>query len=172
MWLSAFPPDSDESSDSDCGSVKTARSKEHADASAQRRVGFHGFCPVCGPAECGSRVQLQNGSIAQTPSCLKASSVQKLTELGPYMDVSVQPAGKVSQLTGQQCNGAAVVNVCSVHLSQLNPPGVMSGNQEEGQVLNRQVKGSRVGSLYSSDTSYDSSASSDLEVGLKNGREV
>lgn len=56
-------------------------------------------------------------------------------------------------------------SVCSVHLSQLSPPGVMSGEQEEGQVLNRQVKGSRVGSLYSSDTSYDSSASSDLEVG-------
>lgn len=164
MWLSAFPPDSDESSDSDCGSVKTARSKEHADASAQRRVGFTVSGPVCGPAECGSRVQLQNCSITQTPFCFKASSVQKLTELGPYMDVSVQPVGNVSQLTGQQHNGAAV-NVCSVHLSQLGPPGVIPGKQEEVQVLTRQVKGSRVGSLCSSDTSYDSSASSDLEVG-------
>lgn len=90
-----------------------------------------------------------------------------MTELGPYMDVSAQPGGKVSQPTGQQHNGAAVVSVCSVHLSQLSPPGVMAGKQqqEEGQALNRQVRGSRVGSLYSSDTSYDSSASSDLEVG-------
>lgn len=166
MWLSAFPPDSDESSDSDCGSVKTARSKEHADASAQRRVGFTvsvRFAVLQNAAHvCSCR-------IAQSLRChvvfFKASSVQKLTELGPYIDIAVQPGGKVSQLTGQQHHGAAVVNVCSVHLSQLSPPGVMSGKQEEGQVLNRQVKGSRVGSLFSSDTSYDSSASSDLEVG-------
>lgn len=80
------------------------------------------------------------------------------------MDVSVQPVRKVSELTAQRHGGVVAVNICFVHMSQLSPPGVMSRKEEEGQVLSRQVKVSRVGSFCSSDTSFDSSASSDLEV--------
>lgn len=52
-----------------------------------------------------------------------------------------------------------------MHMSQISPPGVMAGVEEEAQFLNRQVRVSRVGSFCSSDTSFDSSVSSDLEVG-------
>lgn len=81
------------------------------------------------------------------------------------MDVSVQPARKVSGLSIQQHNGIVTVNNCFMHMSQISPPGVMAGVEEEAQFLNRQVRASRVGSFCSSDTSFDSSVSSDLEVG-------
>lgn len=59
---------------------------------------------------------------------MKASSVQKLTELGPYMDVSVQPVGKVSQLTEQQHNGAAVSQCLFCAFVSAQPPrGVVWG---------------------------------------------
>lgn len=96
-----------------------------------------------------------------------------MTELGPYMDVSVQPARKVSELSVQQHKGIGAINICLMHMSQISPPGVMSGMEEESQFLNRQVRVSRVGSFCSScssDKSFDSSVSSDLEVGLKKGK--
>lgn len=102
--------------------------------------------------------------ITQTPCYLKAESVHKLTELGPYMDVSVQPARKVSELSVQQQNEIIAVIICFMRMSQISPPGVMT-RTEEGQFLNRQVRVSRIGSYCSSDTSFDSSVSSDLEVG-------
>ncbi|CAG08103.1 unnamed protein product [Tetraodon nigroviridis] len=70
--------------------------------------------------------------------------VHKLTELSPYMDVSVQPARKIS------------------------PPGGTSRKEEEDQFLGREVRVSAVGSYCSSDTSFDSSVSSDLENGALN----
>ncbi|XP_056895256.1 transmembrane protein 44 isoform X1 [Takifugu flavidus] len=70
----------------------------------------------------------------------KAKSVQKLSELNPYMDVSIRPA------------------------REFNLQEVTSGmKEEEGQILNRKVRVNRVGSFCSSDTSLDSSVSSDLE---------
>lgn len=98
---------------------------------------------------------------------LKTKSVQKLTELGPYMDVSVQPARKVRELSVQQHKGIVAVNICLLHMSQISPPGVTSTMEEESQFLDRQVRVSRAGSFCSSDTSFDSSVSSDLEVGSR-----
>lgn len=106
-----------------------------------------------------------------TTCYLKAKSVHKLTELGPYMDVSTQPARKVSEDSVQQHSGIVAVNICFMHVSQISPLGVMS-RMEDGQLLIRQGRVSRVGSFCSSDTSFDS-VSSDLEVGLiKNGKGV
>ncbi|XP_070765017.1 transmembrane protein 44 [Enoplosus armatus] len=82
-------------------------------------------------------------SSAQTKvstSSSKTKNVQKMTEMGRYMDVSVQPARKIC-------------------LKE-----VMLSKEEEDQPLNGTVRVIRVDSFCSSDTSYDSSlVSSDLE---------
>ncbi|XP_069550705.1 transmembrane protein 44 [Brachyistius frenatus] len=82
-----------------------------------------------------SKRQQHIHSSAQTkyPTFLsKTTNVQKMTEMGQYMDISVQPAKK--------------------------------GEEEEDGPLNWMVRVIKVNSLYSSDTSYDSSVvSSDLE---------
>lgn len=68
--------------------------------------------PVCVLAECRSFVQLQNCLIAQTPWYLKAKSVQKLSELNPYMDVSIRSEREVSEASVKQHNGIVAVNFC------------------------------------------------------------
>lgn len=42
----------------------------------------------------------------------KAKSVQKLSELNPYMDVSIRPAREVSEASAKQQNGIVAVNFC------------------------------------------------------------
>lgn len=92
-----------------------------------------------------------------------------MTELDPYMDVSIPPAREVSEASVKQHNGIVAVSfyfMC-VYVCQFTLQGLTSGMEEEkgGQFLNRKVQVSRVGSLCSSDISLDSSVSSDLEVG-------
>ncbi|XP_041791921.1 transmembrane protein 44 isoform X2 [Chelmon rostratus] len=83
-----------------------------------------------------SQRKQQVQSSAQT----KTKNAQKMTEVGRYMDVSVQPVRKT-------CHQE-----------------VMFGEEVEAQLLNGKVRVIRVGSFCSSDTSYDSSLmSSDLE---------
>ncbi|XP_059197468.1 transmembrane protein 44 isoform X2 [Centropristis striata] len=70
----------------------------------------------------------------------KAKNVQKMTEMGRYMDVSVQPAGKIC-------------------LKEVK----LSKEEAEARALNGTVRVIRVSGFCSSESSCDSSVSSDLE---------
>lgn len=109
LRLTSFSPGTEESSDSDFGSVTKAQTEEHANLTAPRRVGFMISVWSC--------VQWQHCLTTQTLCYLKAKSVHKLTELSPYMDVSVQPARKVSERSVPQSSGTAAVSICFMHVS-------------------------------------------------------
>ncbi|XP_038571627.1 transmembrane protein 44 isoform X1 [Micropterus salmoides] len=88
------------------------------------------------PTENNAVMKRQRKQQVHSSAQTETKNVQKMTEMGRYMDVSVQPARKI----------------CLKELTM---------SKEEEQPLNRRV---RVDSFCSSDTSYDSSpVSSDLE---------
>nr|XP_046248590.1 transmembrane protein 44 isoform X2 [Scatophagus argus] len=97
------------------------------------------------PIESKAVLKMQKKQQVHPSAQTKIKNVQKMTEMGRYMDVSVQPARK-PQICLQE---------------------VMSEQEEaevENHLLNREVRVIRVNSFCSSDTSYDSSlVSSDLE---------
>lgn len=112
-----------------------------------------------------------------------------MTEMGRYMDISVQPARKVSEesVVAQTFNNSRALFKLNLHIFSTSISGhsysgyvcmfffffqiclkevMLSKEEVEDRPLSGTVRVIRVDSFYSSDTSCDSSpVSSDLEVG-------
>lgn len=117
---------------------------------------------------CAYKLKWGSLSLNIVPGALspKAQNVQKMAEMGHYMDVSVQPARKVSEeSTGHNRSYKFMKRNLHHGFPQICLTEVMPGEEMEEQLLSGKARVIRHDRFCSSDTSFDSSLSSDLEVG-------